>query len=112
MRKEVRTGVPHCAVIPRAYHVRQYCQIDLGVTEMSKAGLESFVQKAVGDEAFRRQMKENPEAALAGYDLTADEKAAIKSGDAARLRALGVDERITKSTLWDPTGTGDTKPWG
>ena len=69
-------------------------------------------QKAVGDEAFRRQIKENPEAALAGYDLTADEKAAIKSGDAARLRALGVDERITKSTLWDPTGTGDTKPWG
>jgi hypothetical protein len=66
---------------------------------MSKAGLDSLVQKATADESFRKQIKENPDAALAGYDLTAEEKAAIKSGNAAKLRELGVDERITKSAF-------------
>ena len=66
---------------------------------MSKAGLDSLVQKAMADESFRKQIKENPDAALAGYDLTAEEKAAIKSGNAAKLRELGVDERITKSAF-------------
>ena len=68
---------------------------------MSKAGLDSLVQKAMADESFRKKIKENPDAALAGYDLTAEEKAAIKSGNAAKLRELGVDERITKSAF-DP----------
>ncbi|HEX4835257.1 MAG TPA: Os1348 family NHLP clan protein [bacterium] len=65
---------------------------------MSKAGVERVVT-AMADEAFRRKVKESPEAALAGYDLTPEEKAAIKSGDTAKLRELGVDERITKSAF-------------
>lgn len=65
---------------------------------MSKAGLEKVVT-AMADESFRQKVKENPDAALAGYDLTPEEKAAIKSGNAARLRELGVDERITKSVV-------------
>ena len=65
---------------------------------MSKAGVEKVVT-AMADEAFRRKVKETPEAALAGYDLTPEEKAAIKSGDTAKLRELGVDERITKSVF-------------
>ena len=64
---------------------------------MSKAGVEALVQKAMSDENFRKQIKENPDTALAGYDLTSEERAAIKSGNAAKLRELGVDERITKS---------------
>jgi hypothetical protein len=64
-----------------------------------------LVKKALADEKFRQQIKDNPDVALAGYDLTADEKAAIKSGNAAKLREFGVDERITKS-VWDITGTG------
>ena len=67
---------------------------------MSKAGLEQVVS-AMANETFRRRVKENPESALAGYDLTAEEKAAIKSGDAAKLHELGVDERVTKSILFD-----------
>jgi len=67
-----------------------------GVREVSKAGLEQVVT-AMADESFRQKVKQNPDAALAGYDLTPEEKAAIKSGNAARLRELGVDERITKS---------------
>lgn len=74
---------------------------------MSKSGVESLVQKAMADEKFRKQLKENPEAALVGYDLTAEEKSAIKSGNTAKLRELGVDERITKSTIWtDPFTEG------
>lgn len=74
---------------------------------MSKAGLEAFAAKAMADETFRRQLKEHPDASLAGYDLTAEEKTAIKSGDTARLRELGVDERITKSLIWlDPFTEG------
>jgi hypothetical protein len=67
---------------------------------VSKAGLEKLMS-AMADEMFRRKVKENPDAALAGYDLTPDEKAAIKSSNAAKLRELGIDERITKSVLFD-----------
>jgi hypothetical protein len=72
---------------------------------MSKAGVEALAQRAMSDESFRQQVKSNPDAALAGYDLTAEEKAAIKSGNTAKLRELGVDERITKSAFLPGTGT-------
>ena len=67
---------------------------------MSKAGLEKVVH-AMADESFRKSVKENPDAALASYDLTPEEKAAIKSGNTAKLRELGVDERITKVLATD-----------
>ena len=73
---------------------------------MSKSGVEALVKKAMSDETFRKQIKDNPEVALAGYDLTPEEKAAIKSGNAAKLRELGVDERITKS-VWQDLGGGE-----
>ena len=73
---------------------------------MSKAGVEALVKKAMSDETFRKQIKDNPDVALAGYDLTPDEKAAIKSGNTAKLRELGVDERITKSVWQDFGGEG------
>ncbi len=47
---------------------------------MSKAGLEKLMS-AMADEMFRRKVKENPDTALAGYDLTPDEKAAIKRAE-------------------------------
>ncbi len=78
-----------------------------GVTEVSKAGLQQVVS-AMADETFRRRVKENPDSALASYDLTADEKAAIKSGNTAKLHELGVDERVTKSVFFDDErGRGD-----
>ena len=73
---------------------------------MSKAGVEALVKKAMSDEKFRQQIKSDPDVALAGYDLTAEEKAAIKSGNAAKLREFGVDERITKS-VWNIPGEGE-----
>ncbi len=63
---------------------------------MSKAGIQAVVNKAMADETFRRKLKENPDAALAGFDLTPEERSALKSGDSAKLKQLGVDERISK----------------
>jgi restriction endonuclease Mrr len=74
---------------------------------VSKAGVEK-VLNAMADESFRQKVKDNPDATLAAYDLTPEEKAAIKSGNAAKLRELGVDERITKSALTD-LGIGGPK---
>jgi len=73
---------------------------------MSKDGVDALVKKAMSDETFRKQIKDNPDTALAGYDLTPEEKAAIKSGNAAKLREFGVDERITKS-VWAIPGEGE-----
>ena len=80
---------------------------------MSRAGVEALVKKAMSDENFRQQVKTNPDVALAGYDLTTEEKAAIKSGNAAKMREFGVDERITKSVIpgLDPS-TGGEGPGG
>jgi hypothetical protein len=68
---------------------------------MSKAAVESVIQKAMSDENFRTRLKQNAESALTGYDLTPDEKSAITSGNSAKLKAMGVDERITKDALFD-----------
>ncbi len=77
---------------------------------MSKAGVEAVAAKVMADETFRQKVKENPDAALAGYDLTSEEKAAMKSGNASRLRELGIDERITKSLLiWQDPFTEGTQ---
>ncbi len=69
---------------------------------MSKAGIQAVVNKAMADETFRRKLKESPEAALAGFDLTPEERSALKSGDSAKLKQLGVDERISKVAFVTP----------
>lgn len=67
---------------------------------MSKAGVEAVITKAMEDASFRKHLQENPDAALRGYDLTPEEIAAIKSRDATKLAAWGVDERISKNVSW------------
>ncbi len=64
---------------------------------MSKEALAKVVQRAISDGAFRRQLSTDPTGALRGYDLSGDEKAAIRSGDAGRLSSLGVDQRMSKA---------------
>ncbi len=63
---------------------------------MSREGLVHFITRAMEDESFRAQVKANPDAALAQFDLTVEEIAAIKSGDRSKLQDLGVDERVSK----------------
>ena len=64
---------------------------------MSKEALAKVVQRAISDGAFRRQLSTDPASALRGFDLSADEAAAIRSGDSGRLSALGVDMRMSKA---------------
>ena len=75
---------------------------------MSKEALAKVVQRAISDGAFRRQLSTDPGTALRGFDLTADESAAIRSGDSGRLSTLGVDLRMSKAyTLASDQATGD-----
>jgi hypothetical protein len=64
---------------------------------MSKEALAKIVQRAISDGAFRRQLSSDPSTALRGFNLSADEAAAVKSGDPGRLSALGVDIRMSKA---------------
>jgi hypothetical protein len=75
---------------------------------MSKEAIAKVVQRAISDGAFRRQLSTDPATALRGFDLTADETAAIRSGDAGRLTAMGVELRMSKAfTLASDQATGD-----
>src|SRR5438045_3493178 len=74
---------------------------------MSKEALAKVVQRSISDAAFRRQLATDPTGALRGYDISADEKSALRSGDSARLSAFGVDQRMSKAfTLGDPSTVG------
>ena len=64
---------------------------------MSKEALAKVVQRAISDGAFRRQLSSDPATALRGFDLSPDESAAIRSGDAGRLTAMGVELRMSKA---------------
>ena len=75
---------------------------------MSKEALAKVVQRAISDGAFRRQLSTDPGTALRGFDLTADESAAIRSGDSSRLSTLGVDLRMSKAfSMASDQATGD-----
>jgi hypothetical protein len=63
---------------------------------MSKEALAKVVQRAISDAGFRRQLSSDPAGALRGFDLTADETSAIRTGDVGRLSTLGVDQRMSK----------------
>ena len=77
---------------------------------MSIETLTQIVERASTDAAFRAQLQSSPERALAGYELTADERAALVGQDASRLEALGVDARLSKwggSETQELAGDGD-----
>jgi hypothetical protein len=65
---------------------------------MSKEAMEAVVGKAVLDSEFRQVLFANPEEALAGYELTEQEIAALKSFDAETIDSFAdtLDEHISK----------------
>ena len=70
---------------------------------MSKEGVVALIEKVLSDETFKAEMKANPDKALSDFDLTEDEKTAIRSGSEEQLKALGLDERLSKTGgIWDP----------
>ena len=60
------------------------------------AQLTTIIERLSSDAQFRAQLKTNPDAALKGYDLTTEERAALISDDVGRLDSLGVDARVSK----------------
>lgn len=63
---------------------------------MSREGVATFLTRVMEDEGFQKQLKANPDATLAQFDLTPEEVSAIKSADPAKIEELGVDERVSK----------------
>jgi hypothetical protein len=62
---------------------------------MSKA-LTEVIERASIDAGFRAQLQSDPDAALAGYELTAEEHAALLHGGTVRHESLALDARVTK----------------
>ena len=82
---------------------------------MSKEAVQTVIGKAVADTKFREALFANPDAALAGYDLTQDEINALKSVDAESMETLAgnLDERISKAFVIGYTvGIGGGRPKG
>ena len=63
---------------------------------MSVDAVNAVVQLAMDDPAFRIRLATDPQAALAGFDLTAEERARFVAGGA---RAERLEERISKTNL-------------
>lgn len=68
---------------------------------MSKEALAKVIKRSLSDPAFRRRISTDT-TALSGFDLTADETAALRSGDPGKLAAFGIDQRMSKIFMIDP----------
>ena len=58
--------------------------------------LAEVIVRASIDATFRAELQSKGEAALVGYDLTAEEKAQLRLAEPAHLEPLGLDVRNTK----------------
>jgi hypothetical protein len=67
---------------------------------MSQRELEAVIGRAIVDQEFRMELFAHPTAALAGYELSEMEVAALRSVDAESLDACaGIGRRIHLSSL-------------
>ena len=80
---------------------------------MSKEAVEAIIGKAVVDSQFREALFADPERALAGYDLTGEEVAALKAIDAEEIESFAgaLDERISKALIASGSGSRMQHLW-
>jgi hypothetical protein len=66
---------------------------------MSKEAVETVIGRAVLESDFREALFASPQEALASYELTTEEVAALKTIDAETMETLAgtLDERISKA---------------
>ena len=57
---------------------------------MSLSGVQFFIYRLKSDEALRESLRGPSNATFEGFELEADEKAALKSGDLAGLFEMGI----------------------
>lgn len=78
---------------------------------MSAEQVQAVVDRAIEDAAFRELLARDSATALAGYDLTAEERARFGSGTA---RAEALEPRVSRNDLSAAigvkTGTVDIRP--
>ena len=69
---------------------------------MSQAGVEQVIGKLVTDAEFRAAVAKDANAALAGYDLTDEEREGLSRVDASSFEqaASSLDERASKAWTW------------
>jgi len=65
---------------------------------MSLEGIEQILERGAREPYFANRIKSDP-SVLDEYDLTADERSALLSGDIDTLDSLGLEDRVTKSLL-------------
>ncbi len=64
---------------------------------MSYAELSRFVTLALDDAHLRERLKQDPDGAFSGFDLTGEERAAIASANEDKLRGMGLDPMTAHS---------------
>ncbi len=68
---------------------------------MSDTVVKEIIERAIEDEAFRKQLFENPDKALSGYDLTEKERKLLEGLDEENFDefAGGLGPRTTKGSI-------------
>ena len=64
---------------------------------MSRYGLDEFLYRFDKDLALQRQFADDPEAALAAFDLDERERRALRDGDVATLYEWGVHALLIRN---------------
>ena len=59
---------------------------------MSVLAIDRLCRETLRDHEFRARMKSDPEAAIANYKLTPEEKRALLAGDVVALHNMGVND--------------------
>jgi aromatic-ring opening dioxygenase LigAB LigA subunit len=59
---------------------------------MSVNALNRICREVARDHAFRAAMKSDPASAIAGYELTPEERKALLAGDVVTLHNMGVND--------------------
>jgi hypothetical protein len=78
---------------------------------MTIEGVTEVLLRARDDLDFRHVLHTEPDRAMHGYDIEPDERAAIISGDVARLHQLGVSEVVSEMAVaFKPTRQEPTQP--
>ena len=76
---------------------------------MSQAAIAQVVERASADAKFLAELERDPERALAGYDLSETERAAIRQGAVRPLQELGAQVRAS-SGVEDAGPPGTARP--
>jgi hypothetical protein len=69
---------------------------------MSLEEVKKIITKMVEDESFEKEVLDNPKEALAGFDLSDDERDKLATLDGEKLKKLSMnlDRRLSKDESW------------